>query len=862
MNLAAIERSLRWNYEVITAPGPEDALELLKQGEDVAVIVSDFRMPGMNGTQFLAETIKYNPQAKRIIISGYADLDGVIDAINCGQIHYFFRKPWDQQELDRTIERLVHVHRLEQENRALVEELRIANEELRGKEQLLAKSLNERARELLAANRELERMNRELTLLAYRDSVTGLYNHRTFHERLREELSRARRYSKPISVILCDLDHFKMLNQQYGHTHGDEILRRVAEILRGEGSGRESDVVARYGGEEFVLLLPETPKSGGRVKAERLCQAVRTAMFPGNHQLTMSFGVCCFPDDAKSADELMALADHALYMAKRGGRDQVQVYGEGLAVPSQPLMRTTGPSDVQGGAVPFDAETTGTGTDVFFPRGGGESPQDSSNGRTIPGSLDEFPTYHERLYSIIHALKRERAIGCLYVDLARLRRVELEYGVFRHSELLTRVGRLLLSARGEKLHPTDLLSRADGGDAFVFFLSASRGHGDAPPEELVELAQRVQEQIDSALAREVFDLIHDHPRIAVGYSRILHNPMVRPERLITKLVDEAKESANLMRRRQAQRDKDLLQEIILNEQLTPVYQPIVHLGSGEIFGFEALTRGPAHSPLEAPLALFSVAQEVNLLFELDRACFRGVMRGAAGLEPVHRLFVNLLPLSFYDPSFIENEMTTLLQAANLTPANIVFEITERLAIEDFRSFRRALGVYTGMGCGIAIDDVGTKHSNLEAVMALRPHFVKLSDILTRGAARSTVKREMLRSLGRISEAIDAVMVAEGIETPEDLLVLKDMGVKYGQGYFLGRPGSPFPKLRASVRRAVQSLHGGGRDMTPAPMADDFDDEGEFRETTRPPGFEPQAVQRFLEGFEEETTDTNIDGDDV
>jgi EAL domain-containing protein (putative c-di-GMP-specific phosphodiesterase class I) len=322
--------------------------------------------------------------------------------------------------------------------------------------------------------------------------------------------------------------------------------------------------------------------------------------------------------------------------------------------------------------------------------------------------------------------------------------------------------------------------------------------------------------------------------VTIGYARILYNPMSRGERMVAKLVDDARDSAALVRKQQAQRDKDLLQEIILEEQLTPVYQPIVHLDSGDIFGFEALTRGPRRSPLEAPLALFSVAEEVNLLFELDRACFRNALRGAHGLEPVHRLFVNLLPMSFYDTSFIETEVTALLDAAALTPANIVFEITERLAIENFTSFRRALGIYTSMGFGVAVDDVGTKHSNLEAVMALRPNFIKLSDVITRGVAKSTVKREMLRSLGRIAGAIDAVMVAEGIETPNDLAVLKELGVKYGQGYFLARPGAPFPRLKASVKRAVLALAGSKLAPTPAPPAIDFDDDGEAREVTEPP----------------------------
>ena len=829
MNLELLERCLHRKFEVMTAGSAEAALTVLRGSPDVSIILCDYRLNGMSGTQFLAESLRHVPEAKRVIITGYADIDGLIEAINAGQIHYFVKKPWNAQELTRAMEGLLHLHRLEQENKKLVEQLRHANEELKRKELLLATSLDERGRELLSANTELERLNGELAILAYRDGLTQLYNHRTFHERLREEMARSRRYQKPLSLVFCDLDHFKGLNDQFGHTVGDEILRRIGELLRGElgNENRESDIVARYGGEEFVLLLPETPKLGAKTKADRLCDAIRTASFPGNRAITMSFGVAAFPDDAKNVEELLAFADHALQVAKHAGRNQVQVYGEGLAAPGAFMVQGSAPG-------PDESRPTPAALALAF-------------GTQFQAS--EFPTYHERIFGISTALERERAIGCLYVDLARLRRVEFEYGVAKHNEILTKVGRMLVELRGDKVRSNDLLCRADDGDAFVYFLSASRRSGDHVPEELEGVSQRVQEAIDNALAREVFDLIHDHPRIAVGYARVLHNPMIRAERLISKLVEEAKESAALMRRRQAQKDKDLLQEIILSEGLTPVYQPIVHLDSGEIFGFEALTRGPRKSPLEAPLALFSVAEEVNLLFELDRACFRGAMRGAAGLEPVHRLFVNLLPLSFYDASFIENEVTALLEAANLTPANVVFEITERLAIENFASFRRALAVYTGMGFGVAIDDVGTKHSNLEAVMALRPHFVKLSDVLTRGAAKSTVKREMLRSLGRISEAIDAVMVAEGIETPDDLVVLKDLGVKYGQGYFLARPGAPFPRLRASIKRAVRALASGSLEPIPAPPAEEFDEEGEPHERTAMGILLPPIG----EGFEDETT---------
>src|SRR5205085_2305892 len=154
------------------------------------------------------------------------------------------------------------------------------------------------------------------------------------------------------------------------------------------------------------------------------------------------------------------------------------------------------------------------------------------------------------------------------------------------------------------------------------------------------------------------------------------------------------------------------------------------------------------------------------------------------------------------------------------PANIVFEITERLAIENFASFKRALAAYTAMGFGVAIDDVGTRHSNLETVMSLRPHFIKISDVLVRGIARSTVKREMVRSLRHIAETIDAVMVAEGIEHLEDVIALRDLGMRYGQGYYMARPQPPFAGLRDDIRAELRNIH----TSTAPPQSQDSEDE--------------------------------------
>ena len=159
--------------------------------------------------------------------------------------------------------------------------------------------------------------------LATTDGLTGLTNHRTFQGRLDEHLLAARRYGRKVSLLLCDIDHFKSVNDGHGHPVGDEVLRGVARILAREA--RTTDVVARYGGEEFALVMPETDTAGAMVIAERIRERVGelvTATEKGPLRVTMSLGVATFPLDAADKGALVELADGCLYHAKRHGRNQ------------------------------------------------------------------------------------------------------------------------------------------------------------------------------------------------------------------------------------------------------------------------------------------------------------------------------------------------------------------------------------------------------------------------------------------------------------------------------------------------------------------------------------------------------------
>ncbi len=193
---------------------------------------------------------------------------------------------------------------------------------------LLMRLLGQSRRRLRGINRNMERINARLDSLARTDELTGLANRRSFYQDLEREWNRARRYGGPVTAIMVDIDHFKEVNDRYGHQTGDEYLRRVAEILSGAAK-RAGDLVARLGGEEFVLVLPGTTASEAALVAERLRRELQELGLPNADaptcpQLTLSAGVASLrPGDGHTPDELIQLADKALYRAKEEGRNRV-----------------------------------------------------------------------------------------------------------------------------------------------------------------------------------------------------------------------------------------------------------------------------------------------------------------------------------------------------------------------------------------------------------------------------------------------------------------------------------------------------------------------------------------------------------
>jgi diguanylate cyclase (GGDEF)-like protein len=187
------------------------------------------------------------------------------------------------------------------------------------------KQSKEKAEELAS---DLKEANDRLRKLVFRDSLTGLFNHRYFQELMDQELSRSQRYKRQLSLIMLDIDHFKKINDTFGHPRGDLVLKAVSDAVKGKI--RDSDILARYGGEEFALILPETDLNGAVVLAERCRRVVEQMEVQAEGQTiktTISVGVTAYSPENGSVgkSEVIDAADKALYNSKHSGRNRISV---------------------------------------------------------------------------------------------------------------------------------------------------------------------------------------------------------------------------------------------------------------------------------------------------------------------------------------------------------------------------------------------------------------------------------------------------------------------------------------------------------------------------------------------------------
>lgn len=251
-----------------------------------------------------------------------------------------------------------------------------------------------------------------------------------------------------------------------------------------------------------------------------------------------------------------------------------------------------------------------------------------------------------------------------------------------------------------------------------------------------------------------------------------------------------------------------LKEIIDRQAIMPVFQPIVSLADGGVIGYEALSRGPQGSTLERPDALFSAAAEGDLTWELEYLCRTKALEKAKGIIASKMLFINVDPQIINDRRFQKGLTRELLQNYCAETGNVIFEITEKTAISDYKSFCRILDNYKSQGYRIAIDDTGAGYSGLKTLAETRPHFIKVDMALVRDIDKDGLKQAMMKALRDISLITGSQIIAEGIETRDELETIISIGIPYGQGFYLQKPAPAFVDIAPDIRETIIAINRG------------------------------------------------------
>ncbi|TAL26015.1 MAG: EAL domain-containing protein [Nitrospirae bacterium] len=410
--------------------------------------------------------------------------------------------------------------------------------------------------------------------------------------------------------------------------------------------------------------------------------------------------------------------------------------------------------------------------------------------------MHEISLYNDLIERVKETLAANSSLSLLYIDCSKITKIEQIYGKKIYSDVLRGIKGAVLDMKGKEIMPEDIVAMDNlDSSEFLIFLSKKPDEKDFSAEGFNAMCKKVSDYLNNAVSPITFPYLQTKPKISVGYSIVLHNPLIKEERLINKLIEDAKLMADYLEFKRLMQAKETLQKLILKEDISTFFHPVVDLKTLEIIGYEALSRGPEHTEYRSPSALFDAAAETGLLLELDRLCRKKALLNARSISPRYKLFINCLPSAIHDPEFKDAYLKAFIEEVSINPADIILEITEKEVIENFDSFKKTAMRSSDTGFAVAVDNTGSGFSSLEMVVELKPQFIKLAMTVIRGIDKNILKQELVKAMFSLSEKINFTVIAEGIETREELKVLQDIGIPFGQGFLFAQPAFPFPDIK-------------------------------------------------------------------
>jgi diguanylate cyclase (GGDEF)-like protein len=616
---------------------------------------------------------------------------------------------------------------------------------------------------------KLERALKIINELAIRDELTGSHNRRHLIKLVESEKERTA-LAGPFCLCLLDIDFFKRINDTYGHQAGDTVLRQFA--LTVQSKIRDSDSFGRYGGEEFLLMLPATGEQEAVVLSERVRVAIERLAFADisdQLNLTVSIGIAEFRA-GESIGQTVARADEALYSAKSNGRNRIMRFGQ----EPEAVLAADGAPSAQGLARAFAPAQTDPLTGLL-------------NRRVLRDRLG---------HAMERATRHDRMVVLMLLNVNKFKEINDAFGYEAGDNILIHCAAKVRAT----LRESDTLARW-GGDEFVVILEDVALESDAQ-----QVAEKILNQFAMPLqvdGRECFvtlsigmacfpgidcdlDALLKHADIAMMRAKDWGDNMVQLYSAESSLPPS--ERLGL---------KNGLREALGGNQLFLEYQPQIDLASGRMVGVEALIRWqhPHHGRIE-PSRFIALAEETGMIVPIGEwvirtACAQSRAWCAAGL-PELKIAVNLSARQLRQPDLIERVLS-IIDDTGIAPNCLELEITEGILIENLELNQLAMTRLRAAGLQISIDDFGTGYSSLNYLSELPADILKLDGSFVRRLGKEGEPGRsytIVESIIAMAHRLHLHVVAESVETPEQLADLLRMGCDQAQGYYFNRPLHP------------------------------------------------------------------------
>ena len=676
--------------------------------------------------------------------------------------------------------------------------------------------LQQTVSDLESSKQEIQRQNKELHFLATRDPLTGCLNRRSFNDLFAESFNHARSHHLELTCIMVDIDHFKRVNDNYGHGIGDDVIKLLADVLN--SCTRDEDIVSRYGGEEFCIVLPGINISEALSVAERIRLKVKKETidtFEAGPHITASFGVSSILDHAKDPAKLNDQADQALYIAKESGRNRVINWSadpntQPLAIPvlKEPYSENKNTQN----RIPItdhvkqlqeinqlqaqikQLENTASLVSDQLQR---EQNYDKQTG------LPKQSLFHDRIKQALEKATREnRLTALLILEFDLISQANNSYGMeiaekmfASLTERIVSVFRLTDSITLFNYDTNDLMISRFEADEFGVLLN------DLKDRQVVTWAvKRIFEAMSLPIS---FEDKHINVTCKIGIS-------IFPEdaRSAEELFSHANTAKTF-----AQKDNEVnnfqfydpeMQRISLkhlgleaeiiraikNEEWVLHYQPKINTLTKKIMGVEALVRwNHPERGLLSPYEFIAFSEQRGLIIEISdwimrTACKQAKIWSDQGFDL--KVAVNISAVQLRQEK-LSGQILDIIKETQIHPRQLELEVTETMLMNNVDMAINTLNRLHCRGLSISIDDFGTGYSSLGYLKHLPIDILKIDRVFITDIMTDEYDKNIVESIISLAHGLNLKVIAEGVETQEQYEALRELSCDEIQGYLFSKP---------------------------------------------------------------------------